>query len=250
MNIWESIEIIEPYPAVFIPAIEALAIADLHLGYEGIMAEQGMFVPKVQFRQEMALLEKIISRSTARRIILNGDIKHEFSDTSYHEFVEVRDLFEFLQQHFAEVIVIRGNHDNYITRVTRKFDIPVHTELAIGDFLFTHGHRMLTVPDATRPVHVIIGHEHPAVVLYDEVGGKEKISCFLNGPLGGRRLLVLPAFSTLAEGSPVNAIPREAILSPILRDFADIDELVVTGISEEIGALKFPELRKIRVSRS
>jgi hypothetical protein len=114
------IEIIEPYPAIYIPEIDAIAIADLHLGYEGIMAEQGMLIPKVQFKKEIGMLRKIIEKKQAERIIINGDVKHEFSETSYHEFKEVSDLLEFLEKNFEEVIVIKGNHDNFIARVAKR----------------------------------------------------------------------------------------------------------------------------------
>ncbi|MEM3572070.1 MAG: phosphoesterase, partial [Candidatus Bathyarchaeia archaeon] len=91
MKILENIELIDCFPAIYIESIDSMVIADLHLGYEGIMAEQGFFIPKVQFKKEMDMLSKIINKKKANRIIINGDIKHEFSETSYHEFIEVSD---------------------------------------------------------------------------------------------------------------------------------------------------------------
>jgi hypothetical protein len=241
----DGIEIIEPYPAIYLASIDAIVIADLHLGYEGIMAEQGAFIPKVQFEQEMAALKEIVKLRRAGRIVIDGDVKHEFSDTSYHEFVEVTSLFEFLRKNFDEVIVIKGNHDNYIARVTSRHGVALHQELELGDFFFIHGHRM---PDLSKikARRVVMAHEHPAIVLSDEVGGREKVSCFLYGKLGGKKLLVLPAFSTLAEGSQVNALPREELLSPILRELVDVDEMKVIGIAPETGCLEFQNLGLLR----
>jgi hypothetical protein len=247
MRLWDKIELIEPYPAVYISEIDALVIADLHLGYEGIMAEQGILIPKVQFEKEMKILKEILGRRKSERIILCGDIKHEFSETSYHEFIEVTDLFEFLRARFREVITLKGNHDNYLIRVTRRHDVALYDELELGDFYFMHGHKVPKGLSTTKAGHIIMAHEHPALVLYDEVGGKEKLDCFLHGELGEKRLLVLPAFSTLAEGSQVNAIPPEELLSPILRELVDINELKAIGITAETGCLEFPELKKLRL---
>jgi len=242
-----GVEIIEPYPAVYIPEIDAIAIADLHLGYEGIAAEQGMLIPKVQFKKELRMLEGIIDRQEAARIIINGDLKHEFSETSYHEFREVSDLLEFLEKKFEEVFVIKGNHDNFIIRVTRRFNVKLHDEFRLGDFYFLHGHRIPGEFSSVKANHVIIAHEHPAIALFDEIGAKEKMDCFLAGKMNdGRKIVVLPAFSPLAYGSEVNLIPRSALLSPVLRGHVDTEKLRVIGTSRETGCLDFGELGRLR----
>lgn len=247
MKLWGEIEILGPWPAIYIPKIDAVVIADLHLGYEGIMAEQGIFIPKIQFEKEMEILREIIEKKRSNRIIICGDIKHEFSETSYHEFVEVTDLFKFLRENLREIIAIKGNHDNYLIRVTRRHDVALYDELELDDFYFMHGHEVPKGLTTTKARYVIMAHEHPAIVLYDEVGGKEKLDCFLYGDFGDKKLLVLPAFSTLAEGSQINVLPREELLSPILRDLVDVDELRVVGIAPEIGCLEFSKLGRLRL---
>ncbi len=238
-----KIEIIEPYPAVYISEINAIAIADLHLGYEGIMAEQGMFMPKVQFKKEMQMLRKIIEKRQAKRIIINGDVKHEFSETSYHEFREVSDLLKFLEERFEEVVIIKGNHDNFIARVTKRFEVKLCDELELGNFYFFHGHRIPRQFGRIKGGYVVMAHEHPAIALFDEIGAKEKIDCFLLGEDG--KITVLPAFSPLAYGSEVNLIPSSELLSPLLK-FANVEKMRVIGISEETGCLDFGELGKLR----
>lgn len=245
MMLWDSVEIASPHAAIFIPSLKMLVIADLHLGYEAIMAEQGLFVPRVQFLQELEVLEELRERYDADRILLDGDIKHEFSETGYHEFVEVRDLFSFLTGHFREVLVVKGNHDNFLVRITKRFGIVPQESISVGEFLFVHGHQPL--PETrTLPRHLVIGHEHPALLLFDEVGARERLGCLLYGEIGDRRLVVLPAFSPLAEGNPVNVIPAQALLSPVLREQADIDRMRAIGISREAGPLSFPEIGRLR----
>lgn len=245
MKLWEEVEILVPFPAVYLPSLDTIVIADLHLGYEGIMAEQGVYLPKIQFGVEMEMLEGIREICPAERILLNGDVKHEFSETGYHEFVEVRDLFAQLTLRFKEVLVVKGNHDNYLVRTTKRFGIMPCDHIALGSYYFCHGHRP---PEMRTGAHecLIIAHEHPSILLYDEVGGKEKIPCLLHGEFPDRRIIVLPAFSPLAEGSQVNIVPPEELLSPVLREEQRIDRMRAIGLSREVGALEFPEIGRMR----
>ncbi|MDH7594281.1 MAG: metallophosphoesterase [Methanomicrobiales archaeon] len=245
MKLWDSVEILVPFPAVYIPSLDTIVMADLHLGYEGIMAEQGVFLPKIQFRLEVEMLERIREICPAGRILLNGDVKHEFSETGYHEFLEVRDLFSLLVRSFEEVLVVKGNHDNYLIRTTKRFGITPRERITLGNFHFCHGHRPV---DVRMEAHecLIIAHEHPSILLTDEVGGREKLPCLLYGEFSGRRIIVLPAFSPLAEGSQVNIVPPEELLSPVLREEQRIDRLRAIGLSREVGALEFPEIGRMR----
>lgn len=95
MNLLPGIEIIEPYPAIYIESLDAIVISDLHLGYEGVMAEyHGLFIPRTQFRKELDVLTKITEIKKAGTIIITGDLKHEFSETTYIEFKEARAMFD------------------------------------------------------------------------------------------------------------------------------------------------------------
>jgi len=240
-------EIIEPYPAIYIREIDAVVLSDLHLGYEGVMAEEaGVFIPKVQFEKEMRVISEITEKIRARRIILNGDVKHEFSETSYHESRELSDLLEYLQSNYDEVIIVKGNHDNYIIRITHKYRVNLVDEYMVSKYYFVHGH---FIPDnfPSKGEVVVIGHEHPAIVLYDEVGAREKITCLLYGDmLDGRKIIVMPPMSIFAQGSDVNMIPKNELLSPILREHVDVDELEVVGISQETGCMRFSKLKLLR----
>ena len=240
-------EILEPYPVLYIPKIDTIVVSDLHLGYEGVMAEEaGVFIPKVQFEREMHIIREVTENLNAGRIVLNGDIKHEFSETSYHETREFSDLLEYLQNNYNEVILVKGNHDNYIVRVTNRFRVKLLDEYQVDEYYFTHGHFLPENFESKGEV-VIIGHEHPAVVLYDEIGAKEKIPCLLYGDmLDGRKIIVLPSMSIFAQGSEMNIIPKNELLSPILRKYVDVDELEVIAVSQEVGCIRFPKLGLLR----
>ncbi len=56
----------------------------------------------------------------------------------------------------------------------------------------------------------------------------------------------MPALSYFAFGSDVNLMPKKELLSPVLRELVDIDDLRVIGISRETGCLDFSQLGKLR----
>jgi len=254
MQLIPGVENVDAVPAIYIRELDAICVADLHLGYEGIMAEYyGLFLPKTQFKEELELLREML-RSFDRkpkRIVLLGDVKHEFSETSYHEYKELKELFLYLEQNFEQIMIIKGNHDNFIARATKGFEkIELFDELELGDYFLTHGHKLEKPLSyfAKKGRKVIIGHEHPAIALYSDVGGREKLKCFLAGKCKrGFYLLVLPAFSTLAEGTEINVVPQSELLSPILK-LVDIDNLDVFLVDRDLGfkrLAKLVELRKV-----
>lgn len=243
MRILNDIEILDNIPGLFIKSIEAVVIADLHLGYEGIAAEQGFFIPKTQYEEEIRMIKKIINEKKYEKIILLGDIKHEFSETTYHEFKEVRDFLNFLKRYFKRVVVIKGNHDNFIFYVTKKLGVELYDELEIDNYFFFHGHRKINL-NSIKAKNIVLGHEHPAIALYDEVGGKEIIKCFLFGEVSNKNIIVVPAFSTLSYGTEINNV--EEFLSPILESIKEkIHNFIAVGVDEEVGILRFGKIGKL-----
>lgn len=226
------------YGALHMRKIRAMVIADLHLGFEGIMAEKGIFIPKFQFEEIMKRLER---EKEEEILIILGDLKHEFSSTTYHEFSEVREFFSWAKENFSKVYLVRGNHDNFIAPLCRKFGVEFLEELSLSNFFFIHGHKDKELPYG----YIILAHEHPAIELYNKIL-REKIKCFLYGKIGKRKFVVLPSYSILMQGTEINLIPRKELLSPILRKI-DINSLFCLGIDEEVGFLNFPQLGKLRI---
>ena len=245
----DRVEIIDSLPALHIRDLDAVCIADLHLGYEGIMAEYyGTFLPKTQFNEEMEALERMVKSFSRlpKRIILNGDVKHEFSESTYHEYREVRDLLEFLSKHFEEIIVIKGNHDNFIALLTKRFEkVKLLDAYEDERYYIIHGHRAEKSLKFFQGKTLILAHEHPSIALYSAMGRKEKIPCFLVGREKNVKIIVMPCFSVLAQGSDINLIPKEELLSPVLKMF-DIDNFEVVLVDREIGVKKLGKLKSVR----
>ncbi|MDY6985977.1 MAG: metallophosphoesterase [Candidatus Thermoplasmatota archaeon] len=238
MELYEGVEIIESYPALYIEQIDAIVISDLHLGYESIAAEGGVMLPKVQLEDAIRKMQKIVKLKESRRIIICGDIKHEFSETTYHESMEVIDFIDFLHEAFEEVLLIKGNHDTFINRVARRKDVKVYDRHSEGGFLFIHGDKDIDLN--IKGKFLIMGHEHPSIVLYDSIN-REKMKCFLYGEYGGKNIIVMPAFSYFALGSDINTMSP---LSPILRRMG-IGSFRAIGLIEGESLLSFPEIDRI-----
>ncbi len=226
------------YEGLYIKRLNALVISDIHLGLEYVLANKGVYVPRIQYKKVIEKIEKILKIVSPKILIINGDIKHEFSETSYHEYKEVFDFLNYLKEIFDEIILIKGNHDNYIERITKKFDINVYKELVLNGYYFTHGHKIFEGFNKNYK-KIIIGHEHPAITLIDEVGSKTKYKCFLIG----LNVIVLPSISYYSYGTNVNMIPKEELLSPILKEF-DIYEFNTYVVEEDL-VLNFGKLKNL-----
>lgn len=243
MNILDDVEIVDNLPAIYIKSLDAIVIGDLHLGFEGILADQGVFIPKIQFQEEMSMMNKIIKEKKSDKIILLGDIKHEFSETTYHEFKEVVDFLNFLKDNFKRIIVIKGNHDNFIFYITKKLKIELYEDIIIGDYFFSHGHKDINL-DSILSKNIIIAHEHPAISLFDEIGGKEIVKCFLFGKVKEKNIIILPAFSTLSYGTEINVV--ENFLSPFLEKIKNkIDDFEAIGVDRDVGILRFGKIKNL-----
>ena len=250
MRIGKDIEILDGLPVLYIKSLSAIVCTDLHLGYEGVVAERGTFLPKANLRQIKATISKAVKLRKPDRIIVDGDIKNEFSQVHVEEFNETRDLVNFLREEMklGKITLIKGNHDNFIDRLREPFRMELYTQEAlIEDYLFFHGEDL---PKAKAGRMLIMGHVHPSIAIYNKLGVKEKLKCFLRGRLrDGREILVLPAMNYFAEGFSVNMERGIGDLAPIFKNMLEIDsmEALCIGEGETLDFGTIGELRNIEL---
>jgi len=243
MKILDAIQIIEPYAALYLPQEDAICIADLHLGYEEALAEEiGMTIPTTQLNEVEKNFDASIKICEANHLIINGDLRHVFARSTPQEWAEVPQFIEFALQRVEKITLVRGNHDTMLGPLKRFSKVEIVKKYRLADIVFIHGHKDYFPSDEKT---IVIGHEHPMLVLGDTIGARVKIPAFLHGKIEGRNLIVMPAFSPLAGGTEVNLACREDFLSPMLRR-VDVGKMVAYGVDPEAGILKFPELRKWR----
>ena len=190
---------------------DTIIIADLHLGYEQYLNREGFMLPSFQFKKIIDRIDKIRESSGAENIIINGDLKHEFGKVSYQEHRELKKLLDYLEGNFKKIILIKGNHDPIIPYLSHLKNFKIVDSLEFQGHLITHGHH---IPEKIKTQTIIIGHEHPCIGLRS--GERiEKIKCYIKGPFQGKKLVVMPSFNFVTEGSD---ILHEAVISPFLKE--------------------------------
>ncbi|MFQ6033842.1 MAG: metallophosphoesterase [Candidatus Bipolaricaulia bacterium] len=218
--------------AVHLPEQEALVIADLHLGYEEALHRAGVLVPRQHRRlieeRLMRILEHLEPRP--RRLVINGDLKHRFAPLFGDEWREAQKFLEFLRGRFAEVVLLRGNHDvNIEYLVERDSGLKVQDLLREDRLLLLHGDRRPRSRELEGAELILIGHEHPAVGLRSVAGRIEIYKAFLLGEYHNKKLLVQPSFNLLVQGSD---LARERAISPLISEDG-LGEFSVYPVADE-----------------
>lgn len=241
IRVYRGLYIADPWPAAYLEEYDALVMADLHLGIEGVLAEEGVYLPRRVSKATLDLVIGAIEDIRPRRVIFLGDVKHSFSLLRTAEWVELKNLFNYLSGRRLEVDVVRGNHDNYLGVLLSRYGIPLHEDvLVIGPYTLAHGHKDYSLERLTEVT--LLGHEHPSVAIRDDAGIYHKFKAFLFGEIGGgKHLMILPPVCELAPGSTINLMSREEFLSPLLKKI-DLSHftpyLIVPGRAVE----RFPRL--------
>lgn len=210
----------------------SLIIADLHLGYEQALQEQGIFLPRLQYKKIKEDLDKIfdeidkmdnekainkkqkinnkgelvsmniINNKKVDEIIILGDLKHEFGSVLQQEWRETLDLLAYLKKKARKIIIVRGNHDNYLINVVKKLGIKLVDFYVSNGVCFLHGHKIFNECLDKKIKMLVMGHKHPAITLRKEAKS-ERYKCFLVGKWKGKEIIILPSFFPLIEGSDV-----------------------------------------------
>lgn len=239
MEIIPNLSIVEPYETLYLENSGSACISDLHLGYEEALAEDlGVTLPTSQLTEVKRKFAHISSKCNPDKLIINGDLKHVFPTTSKQEWKEVPMFLDFILEFVDEIILVRGNHDTLLGPLKRFEEIKIVKSYREGDLVFVHGHTDFPLE---KDKTIIIGHEHPVIILGDRVGARVKIPAFLFGSFEGRNLIVMPAFSPLAEGTEVNLLGMD-FMSPILQK-VNRDEMEAYAVDPSVGVLRFPELK-------
>ncbi|BCU68429.1 phosphoesterase [Sulfolobales archaeon HS-7] len=239
LTLAEELYIADDLPILFDKALNSIVLSDVHIGYEEELAKKGVFLPHVQKKRFLDLYKRAVNIFSTKNIIINGDMKHIFEKLGRTEREELTEIFKFLKEDGANVMLVLGNHDNYITIVTDKYDnIQVTDELRTANRLYMHGHKEVS----SLEKYVIIGHEHPRLSMRDRIGYARKMPCFLKVPRrDGGYIIVLPSLGLYQSGNDIT-LSHSSFLSPIMRKEAMLVRAKPFVIIESQGIMEFPEL--------
>jgi hypothetical protein len=219
--------------AAYFPDSETLVCADLHLGKA---ATGRVEFPLGQLDAIPDRIEQLTARFAPQRIVLAGDLLHAFDDVPEGAVGALVAIQKVATNADAELALIRGNHDTMLSEVLEN---DIQEAIRLGDdTVVCHGHEPPEI-DADR---YIIGHDHPAIVIEGQ-----RRPCYLIGPHHtdvSSTVFVLPSFTPLASGVPVNDLRGDAFQSPLVGDVGQFRPAVRDEAADE--TLWFPTLAEFR----
>lgn len=217
--------------ALFIHKHGLLVIADLHIGIEYALYEQGIHIGS-RVNRLVEHVKAAVAKTGAEELLILGDVKHVVPGSP---FSQKKDLEYFIGEFKNELHlhVVPGNHDGGIEKLVSK-DVEIHSssgwvleEEMIG---FAHGHRWPS-EKVMRCSTVVVAHTHPTVTLKDQLGYRFFERCWVNTRVDYAKtkeryqsaedvnVIVMPAFNPLCGGIPVNT---QGLIGPIGR-IVDLD---------------------------
>jgi hypothetical protein len=215
----------------------ALMVADLHIGYEATLEDEGFAMPRFQSKEMLSRLAKAIDRFDPALLVVDGDLKHNFDRNLTAEWNDVEKFVDEISKR-CKLVVIKGNHDNYLATILSRRGLHIKKEVVLGNIKIAHGH------ETAEPWKggMVLAHEHPAIRLIETTGASVRIPCFLLDHEANR--LVLPAFSPFAMGSDVIGTPDDERMIPLLSE-TGIQDYVAYGFTQgeilnyrSVGALR------------
>lgn len=227
---------IYPGGAALLSSENILVVADLHLGCEAALEYEGLSIPRVQTKKIEEYMRRTIEQISPRRLVIAGDLKHNFSRNLVQEWNDVSRFVAHIRE-LVPLEVVKGNHDNYLAAILSEHGIALRREMMVGGIRIAHGHSGSRMSCPT-----VIGHIHPSIRIRDKVGASVKDSCFLYSPKS--QMLVLPALSIVASGLDVVRAADSDRASPLLPE-SGLSDFVPVVFSKE-KPLRFPSVAKLR----
>lgn len=219
---------------------KVLVIGDLHLGFEESLNKSGVFVSRQMFDEIISDFNAIFGEvGHVGKIILLGDIKHDFGGILGQEWGDVTRLLHYLKPLGDEIIVLRGNHDTILEPIMKKIGLKLKEHYFWKEFCFMHGDEDFERIWEKKVKWLVVGHGHPAIKLRE--GSKvEKYKCFLVGKFRGKNMIVMPSFIEYYAGSD----PRDDEI--VLAWDVNFNNFDVKIVGENLEVLDFGKLKKIR----
>lgn len=180
-----------PERALYWPKHRLLAVADLHWGKVGTFQAAGIPIPQAVERSDLERLKNLTEQYPVKDIVILGDLVHHRDGLTQDLFFRIS---EWRSQIDAQIHLIRGNHDRWLTQLPMEWDMHVtEDELLIEGFAFTH------FPASKPEYFVWAGHVHPSVHIASS-NDSLKLPCFQIGKDMG----IIPAFSEFTGGGMID----------------------------------------------
>jgi len=178
-----------PYPALLLHKGKerVLIIADLHIGWEVALAEEGIHVPSQTPKMKDKLL-RLLDLCKPTSLLILGDVKHTIAKVELEEWRDIPDLFEAIRQKVNDIKVVLGNHDgNLEPLLPQSVKIVPRTGISLLDAGLFHGNAW-PAPELLQCHSLVIGHVHPTVTFREPLGFRITTQVWLKAELNKKRL--------------------------------------------------------------
>ena len=208
-----------PERALFIRAVRALVVADIHVGKSESYRRFG--VPSTDGIDEESLirLSRAAMRAEAKVIVVVGDLTHSAEGIGEAE----RERFaEFRQRCALPIRLVEGNHDRGARTLPPEWMIDrVGDAFELGGVRFRHD----PADVASTGAWTICGHLHPVLSVSRGVRAVEAPAFLVDHTT---KTLVLPAFSKFTRGvriepsrtREIHAIVESSVIGPLRGDMS------------------------------
>ncbi|MDF1557739.1 MAG: metallophosphoesterase [ANME-2 cluster archaeon] len=225
--------------------IRVLVVADIHLGIEWDLGNNGIEVPS-QSHQGLARIIKYITSVAPDRVVLLGDVKHNVPRISWQEREEVPNFLEGIAGK-VPVDIVPGNHDGDMEYLLRRISPGLEVALqpsrgfVLDGIGYFHGHTWPD-PELLACHYIVMAHNHPTVRFTDPLGSSSAEPTWIRtrlhrSPLEahycvtGKKMMwsdpeviIMPAFCRLCGGVAFNESLHDDLLGPVFgADAVDLD---------------------------
>jgi len=217
-----------------------LIITDSHIGFEGNLAQNKIFVGKNTTLSEfLDEAYSLIDSNKPDDLILLGDVKSGIDRISKNEWDEVPKFLQELKKK-TDIIIVPGNHDANIQRLVPDGITLISTiGMVLENVLLTHGHTMPSKNFAYVD-KIIMGHVHP--VFFDEdsilngqrvwVSIKTKKENIFPTSAGELEIIIIPSFNRYFYATKKKQYKRSN--SPIIERIKDVSSARIVTLDGSI----------------
>lgn len=225
-----------PFPALLIDGeSKTLVVADLHLGFEFSLAEEGISIPSQMSRMRDDLLG-LIDKYGPDTLLFLGDVKHNVPKISLQEWGDVPGLFDALMGRVDKIIVVRGNHDGRLDLLLPKgVEIRASSGTVLNEEVgLLHGHAWPN-PRLLGTSFIVMAHNHPTVSIRTPFGFRILERVWFRAVCDGERLAqALAEHSGLGHQRGISTLFQKRYNVSISRK---IDFVLMPAFNEILGGV-------------
>ncbi|UCC93291.1 MAG: metallophosphoesterase [Thermoplasmata archaeon] len=216
-----------------------LVAADLHMGLERRMAEEGWHMPS-STRGIVARLHALVEAHGVDVLALVGDIKDSVHTPSRQEESELPTAIGELADMVGEIHLIKGNHDGDLEAwVPYRKHLTVHGARGarVHGLGLCHGHTW-PLQEVMSADFLVLAHNHPSVEFTDRLGHRLREPAWFRTRLTGEHVverygpvdpevILMPPFNELLSGTPLNRPDYEGLGPLLTRGYVDLENAEV-----------------------